>query len=85
MAGFGFSRTRTYNSVVILQKKIDKLCTESLDWAEKNKGLDDISALELKISEVEEQIKPILDRLAAKISEAAAAAAAAASAANVKK
>ena len=59
---------------VKIKKKLDKLCAEALDWLEKNRA-DDLANLELKIGEIEEQVKPILERLALKISEAAAAAA----------
>lgn len=42
---------------------------ETLDWVEKNKENRNIEALEEKIKETQNEVKPILDNMLAKIHE----------------
>lgn len=52
------------------KKKLDKLYIETLDWLEKNKETRSLEILDEKVKEVQNEIKPIMDAMYAKINEA---------------
>lgn len=56
-----------------LKKKLEKLYVETLEWLEKNKETRSMEILDEKIKEIDNEVKPIMDAMYARINDAATA------------
>lgn len=51
------------NIFFCFQKKLEKVYADTIDWLEKNRDSTDMSVLEAKIKEVNDDVAPIIDKV----------------------